>query len=259
MSRFSSKQTEDKKHGRRRSEDTAAGSSMPNISVLFSNASTVLLRVFTSVSSHTAPQPRRLPKTECYSQSICWNMLLCMSCLIIGPSSQLTALILRRRFTLNISSEKLTGSAADFSFARQNPPQKTYKTLPLLLSHHRRWRSVSSFYENLWLWPEKLPWGRNESEKEHAHPADNDKRGEVNQVNAKTLNRTNHSVLPVHLFTVPTDLILSHTYAGQRKRPRHRADSTQHGRSVRLTGSDPTDSPFSSIVFNSRPSGCCKL
>lgn len=229
MSRFSSKQTEDKKHGRRRSEDTAAGSSMPNISVLFSNASTVLLRVFTSVSSHTAAQPRRLPKTECYSQSICWNMLVCMSCLIIGPRSQLTALILRRRFTLNISSEKLTGSAADFSFARQTPPpKKTYKTLPLLLSHHRQWRSVSSFYENLWLWPEKLPRGRNESEKEHAHPADNDKRGEVNQVNAKTLNRTNHSALPVHLFTVPTDLILSHAYAGQGKRPRHRADSTQH-------------------------------
>lgn len=116
-----------------------------------------------------------------------------------------------------------------FFFCQANPPpQKTYKTLPLLLSHHRQWRSVSSFYENLWLWPEKLPRGRNESEKEHAHPADNDKRGEVNQVNAKTLNRTNHSALPVHLFTVPTDLILSHAYAGQGKRPRHRADSTQH-------------------------------
>lgn len=51
-------------------------------------------------------------------------MLVCMSCLIIGPRSQLTALILRRRFTLNISSEKLTGSAADFSFARQTPPPK---------------------------------------------------------------------------------------------------------------------------------------
>lgn len=35
---------------------------------------------------------------------------------------------------------------------------------------------------------------------------------EVNQVNAKTLNRTNHSVLPVHLFTFSTDIILTHTH-----------------------------------------------
>lgn len=57
-------------------------------------------------------------------------MLACMSCLIIGPSSQLTAFILRRRFTLNISSEKLTGSAADFSFARQKTPKKLIKHSP---------------------------------------------------------------------------------------------------------------------------------
>lgn len=186
-------------------------------------------------------------------------MLACMSCLIIGPSSQLTAFILRRRFTLNISSEKLTGSAADFSFARQKTPKKLIKHSPcyccIIDGEDQFPLSMKIFDCDLKSCLEEGTSQRKSTPTLRIMTARQSKPGQC-----KDPEQNNHSVLPVHLFTVPTDLILSHTYAGQGKRPRHRADPTQHMQICEINRFRSNRIPsFSSIVFfNSRPSGCCR-
>lgn len=159
-------------------------------------------------------QTSSLPITKCWPQYSCCNMLplTCMSCLIIGLGTELTASMVKRWFTLSSSFQRWTWSAANFLPSTQKK-KKMKKESCVLFSRCQEKKTQGQFCLSVKIysgfWDKTMPW--RDQGKERTHPPRRKwQQAEVNQVNAKTLNRTNHSVLPVHLFTFSTDLIHTH-------------------------------------------------
>lgn len=86
--------------------------------------------------------------------------------------------------------------------------------------------------------------------REHTHPCIKWQQAEVNQVNAKTLNRTNHSVLPVHLFTFSIDLIHTHIPSSH---PTLRMNHEEKGPWVELIPNTHTHTHVPEIIMTQQP------
>lgn len=154
-----------------------------------------------------------LPITKCWPQYSCCNMLplTCISCLIIGLGTELTASTVKRWFTPSSSFQRWTCSAANFLPSTQKKRKKKKDVFCFLVTEKRKHKVNFVFLWKSILHCEiKRCLDETREKREHTHPCIKWQQAEVNQVNAKTLNRTNHSVLPVHLFTFSIDLIHTH-------------------------------------------------
>lgn len=114
-----------------------------------------------------------LPITKCWPQYSCCNMLplTCMSCLIIGLGTELTASTVKRWFTLSSSFQRWTWSAANFLPSTQKKRRKKKKDVFCFLVTEKRKHKVNFFLSvKIYsaLWDKTVPW--RDQGKERTHP-----------------------------------------------------------------------------------------